>query len=206
MVDAAARDASDSLSTHVSDLQPLRAGAVVGLVCAIWLSSAASPLVLVLALLRGWMSVVVALAAITALAHLPLLRRSPAMAAFFRWAFNRAFASVSVRFELGSAPGSSSAPGGPAKLYAVHPHGIFCMGFIQLVLHPAMRQVTFCCSSYPQPNPNPNANPNPNQVTFCFSSYLYNSPFFLILGKLVGQPDKAFTPALTISVSLSLAP
>jgi len=144
---------------------------VVGLVCAIWMSSAASPLVFVLALLRGWAAVVVALVAPTALAHLPLLRRSPAAASFFRWAFNRAFASVSVRFEPDSEPGSS----GPAgKLYAVHPHGIFCMGFIQLVLHPAM-----------------------GQVTFCFSSYLYNSPLFLILGKLVGRPDKASKSSMT---------
>ena len=191
----AASGVTDSLSTHVSDLQPLRAGLVVGLVCAIWLSSAASPLVFVLALLHGWMSVVVALAAITALAHLPLLRRSSAAASFFRWAFNRAFASVSVRFEPGSAPGSSGAessgpastPGGPGKLYAVHPHGIFCMGFIQLVLHPAMRE-----------------------VTFCFSSYLYNSPLFLILGKLVGRPDKASKASMTAlmrrGADLSLTP
>lgn len=190
MVDAA-REASESLSTHVSDLQPLRAGVVVGLVCAIWLTSAASPLVFVIALLRGWTSIVVALAAITALAHLPLLRRSAATASFFRWAFNRAFTSVSVRFEPGSAPGSSGAaastPGGPGRLYAVHPHGIFCMGFIQLVLHPAMRE-----------------------VTFCFSSYLYNSPLFLALGKLVGRPDKASKSSMTAlmrrGADLSLTP
>ena len=144
---------TDALSTHVSDLHPLRAGLVVGLVCAIWMSSAASPLVFVLALLRGWTAVVVALVALTALAHLPLLRHSTAVASFFRWAFYRAFASVSVRFEPDSAPGSSgpagtsasaspspapsasasasasasvSASPSPGKLYAVHPHGIFC--------------------------------------------------------------------------------
>ena len=136
---------ADALSTHVSDLHPLRAGLVVGLVCAIWMSSAATPLVFVLALLRGWTAVVVALVALTALAHLPLLRHSTAAASFFRWAFNHAFASVSVRFEPDSAPGSSgpagtspspspalspspsaSASPSPGKLYAVHPHGIFC--------------------------------------------------------------------------------
>ena len=108
-------DPPDALSSHVSDLHPLRAGLVVGLVCAIWMSSAASPLVFVLALLRGWTVVVVALVALTALAHLPLLRHSTAAASFFRWAFNRAFASVSVRFEPDSAPGSSGPAGTSAS-------------------------------------------------------------------------------------------
>ena len=159
----ASADKSPQLSTTVSDLRPLQGGLTVALVCLLWVSSILSPFLFAVALWRGWTAVAVALVAVTALAHSPLLGYVPAVSAAFRWAFERAFQSVTVRFEPGSAPGSS-----PSKLYAVHPHGVFTMGFIHAVLHPALRN-----------------------VTFCFSSFLYNSPLFLILSKLVGRPSRA---------------
>jgi len=53
-------------------------------------------------------------------------------------------------------------------LLAVHPHGIFCMGWAILFGRTEL-----------------------DHFQFCFSTALYNSPFFRVLSKLVGHPAPA---------------
>ena len=150
----------------VEDPRPLVAGFAVSSIVAIWMTSIASPLIFALALWRGWAGVAVALLVVTAIARLPLLSHWPAAAAAFRWAFARAFSVTSITFEPGAAPNRDR---GHSVLYAVHPHGVYTMGFIQLVLQPSMKD-----------------------VTFFFSAVLYHSPLFHLLSKLVGHD---FAPA-----------
>ena len=60
-------------------------------------------------------------------------------------------------------------------LYAVHPHGAFCLGW----------SVLFCSKIM-----------NDARVRFCFSPVLYASPFFRLWSRLVGYPGSASKAAM----------
>ena len=72
-------------------------------------------------------------------------------------------------------------------LLCIHPHGIFCMGWAVLFGRQEL-----------------------SHVKFCFSTALYNSPFFRVLALLVGNPapadKKTFQKLMSAGHSLALIP
>jgi hypothetical protein len=64
--------------------------------------------------------------------------------------------------------GFATAAGAPPTVMAVHPHGVFCMGWGALFAQAPLRD-----------------------FHFCFAHVLYSSPFFKAFTSLIGRPASA---------------
>jgi len=137
-------------------------GGAVAFFAFVWVSSAASPIIFALSVYFQLWRVCLFMAAIATAAYAPGVTRSKTLVDTMRNALSRALSDSSVGFEEGGAPD------GTPRLYAVHPHGIFSLGWASLFLHPSL-----------------------SSVTFCFSPFLYYSPFFRLYARLVGRPGRA---------------
>ena len=143
------RRASQSNGTVAATRNSTLADTIVGggsiaVFATVWVGSVISPVLFILALLYGWPIVTGAIALITAIAYAPFSIHSQTFLAAMRQAVQHAFEEHSVTFEEGALPPE---PGtGAPRLYAVHPHGIFSLGWSTLFMHPQMSSVTFCFS------------------------------------------------------------
>lgn len=153
-------------------LQTTLGGIVLLIFIATWISSLASP-VLVLYLSfhhdqHGFALIFVLF--LIACAFLPWKKGfvSKLVTAFARYN-TLYYTRCTTLFESSSSlPSGADGRGTKPKFYAVHPHGAFCLGWSVLFTHPKM-----------------------TQVRFCFSPALYYSPFFHLWCRLTGNPGKA---------------
>lgn len=141
---------------------------LIGALCltifvATWLFSLSSPILLVVAIFYRIDSVALGIVLATVVAYLPWKRGwfSDKIADIVVHYTPLYYRSMDLRFE-----------GKPLHekqtLYAVHPHGAFCMGWSIMFCHPLLRS-----------------------VRFCFAPALYASPFFRIFSRLTGNPGSA---------------
>mmetsp|Transcript_21627 Transcript_21627/g.85957 ORF Transcript_21627/g.85957 Transcript_21627/m.85957 type:complete len:350 (+) Transcript_21627:60-1109(+) len=141
----------------------------------VWISSVTAPPVGVVLALLGYRVVPTILAVVAAVAYLPGVRRVPYLADSCHRMIETGVPRFAMVFEAGAEPKdpATAAPTAPPTFYAVHPHGIFSLGWAALFTWRAMRT-----------------------VTFCFSDGLYASPYFRLLSKLTGKPAGASKASL----------
>mmetsp|Transcript_14116 Transcript_14116/g.18344 ORF Transcript_14116/g.18344 Transcript_14116/m.18344 type:complete len:316 (+) Transcript_14116:56-1003(+) len=176
-----------SKAKYVADLSGpsdhlfIRATSTILFFLVVWILSMAVPIIIVVAIGFGYYKLAGLFMSSVVVAYMPW-KRINALRPFFATGFSRYFKESSIVFE--EAPPSKSTPEG---LYCVHPHGIFCMGWGGLFARPEFEH-----------------------VHFCFSSVLYNSPFFQCLAKLVGNPEpadkKSFQRLMKERKSMALIP
>jgi len=119
----------------------------------------------------GWWYSLASLLLITAMAHLPdgvLAGPGEQVRSFYAKYTPCYFPTCKLHIEDGATLGE----GAPTVL-AVHPHGIFSIGWGIAYIHPAFRN-----------------------LQFCFSPTLLMSPFWRLFSRLVGRPGSAAAPAL----------
>ncbi len=139
-------------------------GFTLFLVIVTWISSLASPLIFLWAILNEKYTLVAIIVLLVTMAYVPwekgpVSRFFSAMINYHPYYYKR----CSTIFD-GSLPDATDKP----KFYAVHPHGAFCLGWSVIFAAPYM-----------------------SNVRFCFSPVLYASPFFQLLCRLIGNPGKA---------------
>ena len=137
----------------------------------IWLSSAASPLILFLSLRGEYYKTATFIVLITIIAYLPWKRGpiSRCVQSFIDKNHPKYYDGVSIVFEGGEVPPSEHRQ----TFFAVHPHGAFCIGWALLFTCPTM-----------------------HGVRFCFAPSLFASPFFRLFSRAVGKPGSAARPSM----------
>jgi len=137
----------------------------------IWLSSAASPLILFISLREGYYKIAAFIILITIIAYLPWKRGpiSRCVQRFIDSNHPQYYNGVSIVFEGGEVPPSEHRQ----TFFAVHPHGAFCIGWALLFTCPTM-----------------------HRVRFCFAPSLFASPFFRLFSRAVGKPGSAARPSM----------
>jgi diacylglycerol O-acyltransferase 2, plant len=143
----------------------------VGSFIIIWLLSVASPFVLFVSIAYGFNTLATFLILVTIASYLPwtkgpLIRQIQLFYSQYHACY---YEETTVLFEGSSLP----SPNDPQTLYAVHPHGAFCLGWSHLFALPAM-----------------------DHVRFCFSAALFASPFFRLFSRCVGNPGSASRGAM----------
>ena len=108
----------------------------------IWLSSAASPLILFIALRRGFYKLAAFIILITIVAYLPWKPGpiSRCVQSFIDGNHPQYYDGVKIVFEGGEVPPSEHRQ----TFFAVHPHGAFCIGWALLFTCKIMDGVRFC--------------------------------------------------------------
>ena len=146
----------------------------------LWVASLLSPFVLAVLAYGHCYTTAVGGLVVIVLCYVVPWPSSPTLRAFMAAGSIKYFRTCSLTFE-------ESLVDTPKVLLAVHPHGIFCMGWAILFGRIELRH-----------------------MKFCFSTALYNSPFFRVLSKLVGNPapaDKAtFQHLMQQGAALALIP
>ena len=126
-----------------------------------WMCSIVSPILVFLSVYYQYYTTTCILILGISMAYLPFDKKSVLIRDFMRQYHECYYQKLSIDFEQD--PSSN-----PKTFYAVHPHGIYCMGWSILFLHPLMEK-----------------------VKFCFSPVLYTSPFFRLLTEITGNPGSA---------------
>ena len=126
-----------------------------------WICSISSPILVFLSVYYQYYTITCILTLVISVAYLPFDKKSVMIRDFMRQFHERYYEKFSIDFEQN--PSSN-----PKTFYAVHPHGIYCMGWSILFLHPLMEK-----------------------VKFCFSPVLYTSPYFRLLTEMTGNPGSA---------------
>lgn len=151
--------------------ETLIGGCVVLVFLGTWITSVVSPFLVPYWVLRGQYLPLCVLGVVITGAYLPWNKGyiSNLFSLFARYN-TFYYKKCSVIFQSKeSVPQNDQKDQGPL-LYAVHPHGAFCMGW----------SVLFCSKIM-----------NEGSVRFCFSPILYKSPFFRLWCRLVGRPGNA---------------
>ncbi|KAL7537663.1 hypothetical protein ACHAXR_011374 [Thalassiosira sp. AJA248-18] len=140
-----------------------------------WLASCASPILLFLALTRGYHYIAASIVVVTIISYAPW--EHGVISRWFQAFLNRYhplyYNGVSIVFEGGEVPSSLASENHRQTFFAVHPHGAFCIGWALLYHSPAMRT-----------------------VRFCFAPSLYASPFFRLFSRSINKPGSAARPAM----------
>jgi Diacylglycerol acyltransferase len=149
-------------------LDGLLGGVTVGLFILVWVGSLVSPVILVAAAYYKVYSVVAMILAVSLAAYLPWEKGgwSHTITAFVDHYHPRYYASCRTMAVSSRALSRNS-----HTLYAVHPHGAFCLGWSTLSHAPFMKT-----------------------VRFCLSPALYCSPFFHLWARVIGRPGRADKP------------
>lgn len=136
----------------------------VGIFVLLWVGSIASPAVLIWAVHRKFYYLAAFIVLIAIISYIPWEKGalSRKLTAFVDWYHPRFYLSCRTIF----AKASLRRPG--QTLYAVHPHGAFCLGWSTLFHSNFM-----------------------DNVRFCFSPTLYASPLFRLWCRMTGKPGKA---------------
>jgi Diacylglycerol acyltransferase len=167
----------------ITMLQKLLGALSLGAFVTVWISSIASPILLLLAIVqqRYWTAAVIVW--IFILAYIPWKKENSIVSStIHRLIQTNAplfFQSLQIQFvqELPRNNNNSSKKIEQQQqqqqhqqptFYAIHPHGCFCMGWGQLFVHDVMQH-----------------------VRFCFSPALYASPFFRLFSRCTGNPGSA---------------
>mmetsp|Transcript_22424 Transcript_22424/g.47364 ORF Transcript_22424/g.47364 Transcript_22424/m.47364 type:complete len:349 (-) Transcript_22424:1912-2958(-) len=150
--------------------QTVTGGAALSTFLMTWFASLGSPFLTVFCIYNGLYTPIYFLLAATTIAYLPWKKGfvSGLVSDFARYN-NYYYEKCSVLYKSKASlplPGKEQRP----ALYAVHPHGAFCMGW----------SVLFCSKVM-----------NEGRVRFCFSPVLYASPLFRLWCRLVGRPGSA---------------
>ena len=161
----------ESTPATTTKLQSILGALTVSCFIAIWLASAASPLILFIALHQGYHKIAAIIILITIIAYLPWKHGpiSRCVQSFVDGYHPKYYDGVSIVFEGGEVPPSKHRQ----TFFAVHPHGAFCIGWSLLFTCPTM-----------------------HGVRFCFAPSLFASPFFRLFSRLVGKPGSAARPAM----------
>jgi len=125
----------------------------------IWFSSILSPFILLFAYLTGRYLLFLEVAGLMVVSTLELPKVQAVKDFYVRY-LPKYFKSCSLFYTV--FPDEKQ-----PTLYAIHPHGIFCLGWSMLYARPEFEH-----------------------VHFCFSNVLYYSPFFRIICKLTGNSSK----------------
>ena len=171
------KSTSSSLAHYWSNenstlFQTFTGGSVLCVFLMTWFASLGSPILSVVWIIhRQYVPIIVLLVA-TSISYLPWKKGyiSGLVSDFARCntLYYRKCAVVFKSKE--SLPGKGFQEQQRPMLYAIHPHGAFCMGWSTL----------FCSKIM-----------NEGKVRFCFSPALYASPFFRLWCRLVGRPGSA---------------
>lgn len=161
----------ESSPATTTKLQAFLGAVTVSSFIVIWLSSAASPLILYIALRQGCYKLAAFIVLITIIAYLPWKRGpiSQFVQSFIDGYHPKYYDGVSIVFEGGEVPPSEHRQ----TFFAVHPHGAFCIGWALLFTCPIM-----------------------HGVRFCFAPSLFASPFFRLFSRAVGKPGSAARPSM----------
>lgn len=162
-------------STENSTLiKTLVGGSLLSVFIATWLLSASSPAFFMILLYNNQWSSVVVFSVLSISAYLPWEKGyvSQFMSAYARC---NVFYYKKLTLIFQSKESIPKKDDSQPKLYAVHPHGAFCLGW----------SVLFCSGIM-----------NDARVRFCFSPVLYASPFFRLWCRLVGCPGSAAKAAM----------
>ena len=147
-----------------------------------WLASLSSPLILILALIHGYRLVAGTIICITIIAYLPWEHGfiSKCLQNFLNRYHPLYYGGgVSIVYEgsveeninpTAVATAITSTSSKRQTMYAVHPHGAFCIGWAFLYHNTSMIA---------------------NKVRFCFAPGLYISPIFRLFARLVNRPGSA---------------
>mmetsp|Transcript_6528 Transcript_6528/g.9488 ORF Transcript_6528/g.9488 Transcript_6528/m.9488 type:complete len:336 (+) Transcript_6528:64-1071(+) len=152
---------------------------LVGTFILIWLSSAASPALLVFSLYHGYHLFTSIVLFVTIVAYTPWKRGgiSDTINRVFNTYHPCYYRGVNILTEEDTALSSASNKQQQQQqqtFYAIHPHGAFCLGWSMLFCSPLM-----------------------SHVRFCFAPSLFASPFFRLFSRLVGKPGSAARFAMT---------
>lgn len=155
-------------------VQTVLGGSVLFLFLLTWFASLGSPLLAVLWILHEQYVPAFALFVATLIAYLPW-KKGYISGVLSRYARCNTmyYQKCRVMYQSeGSVPRANhgGVPRQRPLLYAVHPHGAFCMGW----------SVLFCSQIMDE-----------GRVRFCFSPALYASPLFRLWSRLVGRPGSA---------------
>ena len=131
---------------------------------AAWLLSLFSPVLVLCLFYFHYKSAALLVAASIAACYIVPWPHSPSFRSFMAKGSTVYFRNCSLTYEKDLSKETTP----PKMLLAVHPHGIFCMGWSILFAREELKQ-----------------------FTFCFASSLYNSPYFRVLSKMIGNPDSA---------------
>jgi hypothetical protein len=131
---------------------------------AAWLFSLLSPVLVLCLFYFHYKSAALLVAASIAACYIVPWPHSPSFRSFMAKGSTVYFRNCSLTYEKDLSKETTP----PKMLLAVHPHGIFCMGWSILFAREELKQ-----------------------FTFCFASSLYNSPYFRVLSKMIGNPDSA---------------
>jgi hypothetical protein len=143
-----------------------------------WLASLSSPLVLSLALIYGHRTVATTIVCITIVAYLPW--EHGIIAKSFQNFLNRYHplyygGGVSIIYEGGIENINAATGEKRQTMYAVHPHGAFCIGWS--FLYHNQRMIA-------------------ERVRFCFAPLLYASPIFRLFARSANRPGSASKSAM----------
>ena len=141
---------------HTAEDQSLLHGAAsIGSYVVVWLAAIVWPIGLAGCVFYGWWLSSLALVALAALCSIPL-EPNDRVKAWMRRGVTVYFREASLRYEL-----EVETP----TVLAVHPHGIFCMGWATLFTQPALKD-----------------------ARWCFASVLHSSPLFRAFTSIIGRP------------------
>jgi hypothetical protein len=151
----------------VTPLEKFLGGTVFFLFVNIWLSSLSSPVLFVLAIRLGHYVSAIVIVLLSILAYTPWKKGGTIQTAFHRYVKYygpRWFQRFSIVIE----DQDEETKNHPQTLYAVHPHGAFCIGWSMLFAHDYFAK-----------------------TRFCFAPALYYSPFFRLFSRSTGNPGSA---------------
>lgn len=151
-----------------------------------WLASLASPIIIITLIIQQQITYAVILISIIVLCYVIPFQQTERIRSFFSLGSTKYFRSSSLTYDTNVLQNLQKKKNN--QLLCVHPHGIFCMGWSILFGRGAELA----------------------HIKFCFSTALYNSPFFRVLSKLIGNPMSAdkntFMKLMSKGNSLALIP
>jgi 2-acylglycerol O-acyltransferase 2 len=164
-------------TSNTSLLKTISGGALLLTFIVVWIASLASPILLYLLMHLQQYYLATAMTSLIICAYLPWEKGiiSKYVTAFARCSVfyyrkcTYLFQTPSSLPQEQNAAGTNVKP----KFYAIHPHGVFCLGWSILFTLPKM-----------------------TSVRFCFSPALYASPFFRLWCRLTGKPGRADKPSM----------
>ena len=163
---------TDHNPSEVTSIDKVTGGILLGLFVYVWLLSISSPFLFALAVLYKYYASATFIATVTFASYAKWERG--AISKFCQQNCNyysaRYLKTFSIVFEGGQLPSPTKDPASAQQqtFYAIHPHGVFCIGWALLFCHDVMQH-----------------------VRFCFAPALYGSPFFRFISRLAGNPGSA---------------